>query len=135
MRLSKFTTLAAAGVLWLGAYQVAPQGSAYAADTPGADKPDNAICLACHGMEGFQAENAAGQMRSLHVVKDKFEKSVHGKRLCVECHKNITEIPHQKGLEVRVSCVQCHQDLWEKAKIEGKTQENALLGVVVAQID
>jgi cytochrome b subunit of formate dehydrogenase len=135
MRLSTFATLVVAGVLCFGVSQLIPARNAYAADAPGADKPDNATCLACHGMEGFQAENAAGQMRSLHVNKDRFEKSVHGKRLCVECHKNITEIPHQKGLEVRVSCVQCHEDLWEKAKIEGKTRENARLGVVVAQID
>jgi cytochrome b subunit of formate dehydrogenase len=135
MRPCSFVTLVVAGILCFGVSQLIPAGNAYAADTPGTDKPDNATCLACHGMEGFQAENAAGQMRSLHVDKDKFDKSVHGKRLCVECHKNITEIPHQKGLQVRVSCVECHEDLWEKAKTEGKTQDNARLGVVVEQID
>jgi cytochrome b subunit of formate dehydrogenase len=115
---------------------------AEAADAPAAkdsaqapEKPDNATCLACHGIQGFSAPDASGQTRSLHVVKDKFEKSVHGKRQCVECHKDITEIPHQKGVQHRVGCVQCHQDLWEAAQSEKKTQENARLGVVVKQID
>ncbi len=78
---------------------------------------------------------ANGQMRPLHVIKDKFEKSVHGKRLCVECHKDITKIPHQKNGRIKVSCVQCHQDLWETAQKENKTREFARLGVVVKQID
>jgi predicted CXXCH cytochrome family protein len=125
-------------VLTLGVWQ-AP---AEAADAPAAkdasqasEKPDNAICLACHGMQGFSAPDASGQARPLHVVKDKFEKSVHGKRFCVECHKDITEIPHQKGVQHKVGCVQCHQDLWEAAQSENRTQENARLGVVVKQID
>ena len=78
---------------------------------------------------------ANGQMRQLHVVKDRFGKSVHGKRLCVECHKDITEIPHKTGVTHKVSCVTCHEELWEAAKKENKTQENARLGVVVQQID
>jgi cytochrome b subunit of formate dehydrogenase len=69
------------------------------------------------------------------VVGDKFKQSVHGKRLCVECHKDITAIPHDKVGPLRVSCVQCHQDLWEAAKKENKTKEFVRLGVVVEQID
>ncbi len=73
-------------------------------------------------------------MRSLHVEKQKFENSVHGKRLCIECHQNITSIPHEK-VEVRVGCVQCHQNLWSAAQRENKTEGHAKLGVVVEQID
>jgi cytochrome b subunit of formate dehydrogenase len=142
VQLSRLVAVALAGVLWLGPAPTKWTRTALAADAPPggnpaqtAEKLDTATCLVCHGIQGFQAENAAGQMRSLHVAKDKFENSVHGKRLCVECHRNITEIPHQKGLEVRVSCVQCHEALWETAQSEGKTQENARLGVVVKQID
>ncbi|MDH3453336.1 MAG: cytochrome C, partial [Gammaproteobacteria bacterium] len=61
--------------------------------------------------------------------------SVHGKRQCVECHKDITEIPHRKVAQRKVSCVQCHEALWETAQKENKTEENARLGVVVSQID
>ena len=79
---------------------------------------DNSLCLACHGNEGFAMPDAEGQMRSLHVIRDKFEQSVHGKQLCVGCHKDITEIPHQKNGRIKVSCVQCHQDLWAAAQKE-----------------
>jgi cytochrome b subunit of formate dehydrogenase len=60
---------------------------------------------------------------------------VHGKRECVECHKDITEIPHPKVAQRKVSCVQCHEALWASAQKENKTPENARLGVVVEQIN
>jgi cytochrome b subunit of formate dehydrogenase len=94
----------------------------------------NDDCLGCHGTEGFSVEGDNGKARSLYIIKDKFEHSVHGKRLCVECHKNITEVPHEKT-DVRVSCVECHESLWARAQAEGKTAENARLGVVVEQIN
>ena len=98
-----------------------------------AEKMPNEVCLSCHGNEGFGVPGPDGKMRSLHVVKDRFEQSVHGKRMCVECHKDITAVPHLKGV-LKVSCVTCHEDLWAAAKKEGKTQEFARLGVVVDQI-
>jgi cytochrome b subunit of formate dehydrogenase len=106
------------------------------ADTKSAEAPkfENAMCLGCHGNEGFAMPGPDGQPRQLHVVKDKFEESVHGKRLCVECHKDITEIPHAKKVR-KVSCVSCHQELWAKEKSEGKAAEHSRLGVVAKQID
>ncbi len=100
-----------------------------------AEKPDNATCLACHGIEGFAMPGADEKMRPLHVAGDRFGHSVHGKRLCVDCHKDITEIPHKKGVDHKVSCVQCHEELWATAIKEDKTTENARLGVVVEQIN
>ncbi|HUL92977.1 MAG TPA: cytochrome C [Burkholderiales bacterium] len=125
----------AAGALCLAA-PILWQAQAEAAEEA-AENPGNAVCIACHGNEGFAAPGADGQMRKLEVVKDKFAKSVHGKRLCVECHKDISEseIPHKKIGQHKVSCVQCHEDLWAAAKKENKTAENARLGVVVEQID
>jgi len=121
---------------------VAWQDQAWAADSTSSKTPEketgnpaNATCLGCHGNEGFAMPGADGQMRQLHVVKDRFGNSVHGKRLCVECHKDITEIPHKTGVTHKVSCVTCHEELWEAAKKDNKTQENARLGVVVQQID
>ncbi len=107
---------------------------AVAKDAPAPQFP-NALCLGCHGNQGFAVPGPDGRMHPLHVTKDKFEKSVHGKRLCVECHKDIAEIPHQKGVTHKVSCVQCHEDLWAAAKKENKTREHARLGVVVEQIE
>ena len=100
-----------------------------------AEKPDSATCLACHGNAGFSGPGPDGKERPLHVDSDKFTKSVHGKRECVDCHTNITEIPHPPGTRVQVSCVRCHEDLWATARKEGKTAENPRLGVVVEQIN
>ena len=106
-----------------------------AAPAPDAAALDKAICLGCHGNEGFAMPGPDGKPRPLYVVPDRFEHSVHGKRQCVECHKDITEIPHRQGVAHKVSCVNCHDDLWKAAQKAGKTQENARLGVVVDQID
>lgn len=96
---------------------------------------DNATCLGCHGQEGFSVPGPDGKPRDLHVVQEKFEMSVHGKRQCVECHRDITEIPHQKTAPRKVSCVQCHEDLW-KTMQEGKpgALQEPRLGVVVDMI-
>jgi cytochrome b subunit of formate dehydrogenase len=114
-------------------------GAQEATDTSATGPPiggaDNSLCLACHGTEGFAMPDADGQMRSLHVIKDKFEQSVHGKQLCVGCHKDITEIPHNKNGRIKISCVQCHQDLWAAAQKENRTAEAGQLGVVIQQID
>ena len=146
MRIPKLAMWVIAGVLGIAVLQVFGAADAIAAEssvTAAADnkvaepaaKIDSAVCLGCHGNEGFAMPGADGKMRSLHVMADKFGKSVHGKRLCVECHKDITEIPHQKGVTHKVSCVQCHEDLWAAAKKDNKTEENARLGVVVDKIE
>ena len=130
--------LAAASSLWLDTATAATAGAAAASNKAAAatsEKPGNETCLGCHGNKGFEMPGADGKMRPLHVMPDKFGKSVHGKRLCVECHQDITEIPHKAGVTHKVGCVQCHQSLWEAAKKEDKTQENLRLGVVVEQID
>ncbi|MGD8940817.1 MAG: cytochrome C [Gammaproteobacteria bacterium] len=98
-------------------------------------RPDNSICLGCHGFQGFAVPGPDGQMRDLHVDKDGFLKSVHAKRGCVECHQDILQIPHRKNIDRKVGCVQCHRELWDKAQREGKTEEFARLRVVVKQID
>jgi len=124
-----------AGVPGLPAPGIAAAAAAEAPESGQADAPfTNDICLGCHGVEGFEMPGPDGKPRSLYVNPDRFEHSVHGKRLCVECHKNITEIPHKPGTQVRVSCVACHENLWAKAKVEGKTEKFKRLGVVIEQI-
>ena len=100
-----------------------------------AEKIPNETCLGCHGDADFSVPGPDGQARSLFVNKDKFGQSVHGVRVCVDCHKQITEVPHQKLDRIKVSCVQCHQALWEDAQGEKKTEQLAKLGTVVKQID
>lgn len=98
-------------------------------------EPDSAMCLGCHGMAGFAMPGADGAMRQLHVSKDDFQKSVHAQRSCLDCHKDIQQIPHRTNIDRKVGCVGCHQTRWENAQKEGKTEEFKRLGVVVSQID
>ena len=98
-------------------------------------QPENSACLGCHGIEGFAMPADDGNMRQLHINEDNFNKSVHAKRRCVECHLDVQEIPHRKSIDRKVSCVQCHRALWDEAKQENKTEDFARLGVVVQQID
>ncbi len=95
---------------------------------------ENEVCLGCHGMAEFAIRKDDGNLRPLHISPDRFGQSVHGKRSCVECHKDIAQIPHEKQ-ERHVGCVQCHQTLWQQAQQDGKTETHQRLGVVVKQID
>jgi len=95
----------------------------------------NAMCLACHRIESLSAPLPNGDIRHLYVSPDDFEQSVHGERACVECHKDITNMPHRKGVDRKVGCVQCHEDLWQAAQAQNQTEELARLGEVVEQID
>ena len=123
------------GALCLAAALFVGLPTAPAAAATASGNPTNETCLACHGNPGFSAPGADGKQRALHVIKDKFGKSVHGKRSCVECHADISEIPHKKGVARKVNCVNCHDALWTAAKAANKTAENAELGVVVQRID
>jgi len=122
---------ATATVLMLTALQYPVAETAKAQD----NGPANATCLACHRIESLSSPMPNGEKRQLYVSPDDFEQSVHGKRSCVECHKDVTNIPHRKGIDRKVGCVQCHENLWQAAQEENRTDELARLGEVVAQID
>jgi cytochrome b subunit of formate dehydrogenase len=122
---------AVASVLMLTVLQGLPAGTAVAQD----NGPANATCLACHRMEGLAVPMANGDKRQLYVSPDDFGQSVHGKRSCIECHKDITAVPHRKGVDRKVGCVRCHENLWQAAQAENRTEELARLGEVVDQID
>ena len=114
----------AAGVSSPGAAQSVPQTTA---------KIPSQVCLGCHSIQGFAVPGPDGKTRSLSVDVQKFTHSVHGGRQCVECHTNITTVPHQP-VAISVDCVSCHENLWAKAQAEGKTQQFATLGFVDSQI-
>ncbi|HKF96183.1 MAG TPA: hypothetical protein VKB96_16645, partial [Gammaproteobacteria bacterium] len=82
-------------------------------------QPGNDVCLGCHGNESFSLPRADGQVRSLYVVKDRFEHSIHGRFLqCVTCHRDSSEIPHRKVSKSRTEwrqsipgmCGPCHSN-------------------------
>jgi cytochrome b subunit of formate dehydrogenase len=97
--------------------------------------PSNAMCLGCHNIPGFAMPGPDGIPRPLHVSAEAFNDSVHGIQNCVNCHQDITEVPHRKGVDHKVGCVQCHRDLWDEARLAGTGDEHARLGEVVAQIE
>ena len=83
-----------------------PVAAAAAAKEQG--NPENAACLACHGQESFQP----------HVDEKQLGASVHAPRACLDCHKNITGIPHERAQGaakdagkialIREGCGGCH---------------------------
>jgi cytochrome b subunit of formate dehydrogenase len=119
-------------LLVLGTSPFGESNTAYARPV---GEPDNAMCLRCHGNASFARTGADGQKRPLHVSRDDFGSSVHGGFNCADCHQDVTDVPHRKGIDRKVGCVQCHQSLWDNAVEEGTTDDNARLGEVIQQVE
>jgi hypothetical protein len=70
---------------------------------------DNNQCLVCHSAPDLSKRGPAGAMVSLHVDETIFKHSVHGKRLCVDCHADMRgqTFPH-KQVVAKVKCSSCH---------------------------
>jgi predicted CXXCH cytochrome family protein len=70
--------------------------SLQAAEPPPSPAEQNETCLACHGDESLEVTLPSGEVRSLFVSHERFSASVHGDKLsCVDCHTDITEVPHE----------------------------------------
>ena len=126
----------AAGLVSFMVIGALPASDANAQNAPAdqaAPKLTSEMCLGCHGQEGFAPATKPEPGSPPPVLKDRFLGSVHGKRQCVECHTNITKIPHEK-VEVKVSCVNCHENRLEEAKDANNAAEIAKLSGVVDMI-
>lgn len=64
-------------------------------------------CELCHAKPGFKKVLENKRVVSLYVPPDSLKQSVHRSRECTDCHRDVTEIPHQKNLK-RVDCTACH---------------------------
>lgn len=64
-------------------------------------------CSICHGRQEFKKVQADGSVRPLFVDESALARSVHAKWSCVDCHADITKIPHADDL-ARVNCQRCH---------------------------
>ena len=91
------------------------------------------MCLGCHGLEGFAPPATPGVKQFPMVLKDRFLGSVHGTLQCVECHNNVTKIPHDP-VTVQVSCVTCHESRLEDAKENNNAAQIAKLTRVIDMI-
>ncbi|MEO5327570.1 MAG: hypothetical protein H7829_04935 [Magnetococcus sp. THC-1_WYH] len=129
------------GLLW--AVVVGPTVLA-AAPTPEEVKPirvdgntSDVRCYTCHGEKGFSVplgEGLRSKQRLLYIDRAKLQESVHGKRLCVECHRDIDQIPHRPGVKRAVDCVRCHEDLHDKGWGRIKGKDGTVLDKVVQNI-
>ena len=93
--------LPCAGLLLLGG------GWLVAADAgPGVAAVANSDCMDCHEAEPLP-KSKGGPGKFTGVRLEFFQKSVHGKLNCVDCHAGITETPHPSKLPP-AQCASCH---------------------------
>ena len=135
-RIARHTIRILAGFIFLivaaGLWGSVARAQGAAAD-PAAPKLPNEACLGCHGLQGFAPVPTPNQARIPMVLQDRFLGSVHGKRMCVECHSNITKIPHEK-VDVKVSCVNCHQEQLAAAEEDNNPEKIAKLSDVMQMV-
>lgn len=85
---------------------------------PAGRSPDVEMCLSCHSDHGMSVTLPNGESRSLFIDKAVFDQSAHGGKLgCVDCHSDMTEVPHAaKPFKTRreftvayyEACKRCH---------------------------
>ncbi len=69
----------------------------------------NRKCMICHGKEDLKEKIGPGKYKSLYINYKDFKASVHGNKLCVDCHTDVTVIPHPKRPK-KIHCLQCHYE-------------------------
>ncbi|UCH20795.1 MAG: cytochrome C [Deltaproteobacteria bacterium] len=71
------------------------------------ESADVGNCLLCHKYPGLSRVDEEGRFRLFYVNEDIFDKSVHTRVKCEDCHTDIKKIPHDTPK--KVDCfVQCH---------------------------
>jgi len=79
-------------------------------------------CTLCHGKPEFRKILVDGKIRDLLATGETLKGSVHEKKTCVDCHFDVSEIPHRQRPK-RVVCTHCHY----KGNAEGAPQSDAYL--------
>lgn len=64
-------------------------------------------CLSCHGKPGFKKTLPSGKVLELFVDPTSIRLSVHKERHCVDCHADVSEVPHP-SVPQKVNCRRCH---------------------------
>ncbi len=70
-------------------------------------------CMECHNDKELVREKDDGTVDSLYVDQTKFSNSIHGELSCVDCHEDITELPHEEKLK-QPDCSSCHDDVMDE---------------------
>jgi len=68
---------------------------------------DDIRCLTCHGKPGFEKILPSGKRLELFVDPMRLRLSIHKERKCVDCHADVTEVPHP-SIPEKVNCGRCH---------------------------
>ena len=87
---------------------------------------DGETCLACHKRPELVDELPSGEVWSLHVDPETYQKSVHTREGlgCNDCHPDISDYPHppQPAVTIRFyqleqyqTCRECHEEIYEEA--------------------
>jgi hypothetical protein len=64
-------------------------------------------CLLCHKYPGLSRVDDKGNLRLLYINEEIFNRSVHSRVKCENCHTDIKKIPHDEAK--KVDCLQeCH---------------------------
>ena len=69
----------------------------------------NEDCLSCHSDKTMEKKRSDGSTQSLFVDEGAFKSSMHREMSCIDCHGDITEIPHPPELKTP-DCSGCHAD-------------------------
>ncbi len=74
-------------------------------------------CLICHGKQEIEKK-----AKRLFIDEELIKKSVHKEKNCVDCHYDVTEIPHREPPQ-KIKCQHCHY----KGNPEGAPQSDIYL--------
>ncbi len=91
-----------------------------AGQVPAAEVQDDAqiaaerkACLVCHQMATIAYRDpTTGEIRDLHIDRDRFAQSNHAALACTRCHdKDYVRYPHRQGsADEALTCAGCHDD-------------------------
>jgi len=73
----------------------------------GVSAQEDVRCLSCHGKPGFRKTLPSGKVLELFVDPGSLRLSVHKEKHCVDCHADVSEVPHP-SLPQKVNCRRCH---------------------------
>jgi len=127
-RLEKLVTLVAVLIWATGFLCLTTSGAesmARAAGPRGAAGIDREGCFACHSDSSLTYTGPDGRPRSLFVSAFEYDRSAHAGLDCIDCHKDITSLPHEEKL-AKVSCAECHADMQSE-------YEKSIHGLAAAQ--
>ncbi|MCX7098588.1 MAG: hypothetical protein NTV43_11870 [Methylococcales bacterium] len=78
--------------------------------------PDPDGCFSCHGLPDLKYVDKQGQLRSATILKADYYGSLHGSVPCKDCHRKITDYPHEE----KDGLVDCSETCHVKEPSNGK---------------